>query len=278
MKKPKITCDICGSSDCVYYGKMLIKCKQCQLVRANEIYSSDKLVSLYQHDYYFGNEYNNYINDRPALEKNFIERINYLKKKKYLHKESSVVEIGSAYGFFLNLMKDECRSIMGYDVTKEGVKYAKKKFKVNAICGDFLKYTGEKVSLICMWDVVEHLSSPREFIKKISYSLTKNGKLILTTGDVGSFLAKVQGSSWRMIHPPTHLFYFDKITIEKLLNRYDLQIIDIRYKPVYRNLGSVVKQVFKLKPNKLISDINLDKYNFGLNLFDIMEVTAVKTN
>lgn len=276
MKKVKITCDICNNSDWFTFGKMLIKCKHCELVRANEIYSDKKLASLYQHDYYFGNEYNNYIKDRPALEKNFKERIKYLKKKKYLHKGSNVIEIGSAYGFFLNLMKRECKSIIGFDVTEEGVRYAKENFNVNAICGNFLDFKGGGLDLVCMWDVIEHLSNPSAFINKISKTLLPGGKLILTTGDISSLLARIQKNHWRMIHPPTHLYYFDKKTIEHLLLKHGLKIVDIKYTVIYRNLGSVIIQIFKLQSDNIVRAFHLDRFNFGINLFDIMEVTAIK--
>jgi len=276
VKKAKIICDICNNSDWLSFGKMLIKCKRCELIRANEIYSDKKLASLYQHNYYFGKEYSNYINDRPALEKNFKERINYLKKNKYLYEESNVIEIGSAYGFFLNLMKMECKSIIGFDVTKEGVKYSIDNFNVNAICGNFLDYKGKGVDLICMWDVIEHLSNPDAFIEKISKTLLPGGKLIFTTGDISSLLARMQKSNWRMIHPPTHLYYFDKNTIERLLLKHGLKIVDIKYTVIYRNLGSVIKQLFKLKSDIIVHALTLDRFNFGINLFDIMEVVAIK--
>ena len=276
MKKDDTTCEICNKKHWTKYNHKLVKCKNCGLIRANNTYSDKNLIDLYQHAYYFGEEYIDYINDRQSLEKNFKTRIDYLQKQGYLNTDSHVIEIGSAYGFFLNLIKNKCKSATGFDITKEGVDYAKNNFQVDAICGDFLKYDGKKVDLICMWDVIEHLSVPGAFVKKISESLRPNGKLILTTGDIGSLLAKLQGNSWRMIHPPTHLFYFDKNSIRNLLKNNGLSVKSIRYTSTYRNVGSVLSKLKLGFLVKILSILNLQNKYFGVNTFDIMEVVAIK--
>ena len=59
---------------------------------------------------------------------------------------------------------------------------------------------------MCLWDTIEHLAEPEAYLEKIAKSLPVGGWLFLTTGDIGSPMARARGSRWRMIHPPTHLY------------------------------------------------------------------------
>ena len=67
-----------------------------------------------------------------------------------------------------------------------------------------------------------------EYLSK-AYSETKaGGYIVITTGDISSLLAKIQRNNWRMIHPPTHLHYFSKRTLTKLLERIGYYVDKIR--------------------------------------------------
>lgn len=287
--KEKRTCIACDSTNFVDYGKQLVKCQSCGLVVAKEIPSFVELQKLYEEEYFFGMEYSDYKADRPALEKNFKIRIKHLKK--YLHPKSKVLEVGCAYGYFLNLIKEDVDWHKGYDVSKEGIDYAVKELKVNAEAADFLEDKSIKnnsLDLVCMWDVMEHFGEPQKHVEKAAKLLKKGGALCFTTGDVGAFVARQRGEKWRMVHPPTHIYYFNVEGATKLLEKYGLKVDTVRYKSTHRNAGSVLQQLIvnkkaKNKSAKLLEvghgvakKTGLDAINFPLNLYDVMEVTAIK--
>jgi SAM-dependent methyltransferase len=245
-----------------------------------------ELQKAYEREYFFGGEYANYFDDRPALEKNFKQRLTHLSR--FLNPTSRLIEVGCSYGFFLNLAKPHVDKAIGYDITSDGIAYAKKEFGLEAYEDSFLNYTGPQADMVCMWDVIEHLPNPGEFIQKISTAIKPGGHIALTTGDIGAFIARKRGDSWRMVHPPTHLFYFDKTSMTALLARYGFKVISFRHEVVYRNMDSVLKQLTTRSREKpfvhaCIKTIHafaratgLTKWNFGLNTFDIMNVLAVK--
>ena len=43
-----------------------------------------------------------------------------------------------------------------------------------------------------------------------------------------------------MIHPPTHLYYYDKKTISLFLGRFGLRVVEATSMPMYRNLGTTI--------------------------------------
>lgn len=245
-----------------------------------------ELSAAYEHDYFFGGEYANYFEDRPALELNFKRRLERLRQ--YFTPQTSLIEVGCSYGFFLNLAKSCVAKVVGYDITSEGIAYAKKEFGLEVYNESFLNYHGEKVDMVCLWDVVEHLPNPGAVMEKIATVVKPGGYVALTTGDIGALVAKMRGDKWRMVHPPTHLFYFDKQSMTKLLARYGFKVVEFRHQTTYRNVDSVFKQLLtrsKDKPMqlailsfgyKVASVVGATKWNFGLNLFDIMDVVAVK--
>lgn len=263
----------------------LVRCDACRLVQASAIPAAAELARVYEKDYFFGGEYSDYLRDRPALEKNFTKRLSSLKK--YLTTQSTALEIGCSYGFFLNLCRNYVRECLGYDVAADAVKYARDVLGVDARVGTILDYQGQPVDIVFMWDVIEHLSDPDLAVKRVAEILKSGGHLVLTTGDIGSLVAKIRGRRWRMIHPPSHLFYFDKKTIAKLLQKHGLEVVQFGHYPIFRNLGSVMLQIAAKNKGNILGQflevaylaakkIGLDKINFGLNLVDIMEVVAVK--
>ncbi len=281
-----LNCDICSQSVWKPKTDKLVECSICRLVRAKMNPSEDELQKVYNQNYFFGEEYFDYFQDRLALEKNFSFRLKRLKN--FFLPSSVLLEVGCAYGFFLNMCKGLVRKSIGYDIAKEGTDYALKELGLNVYCDDFLNYQGELVDIVCLWDVIEHLPNPDKIIEKISLFTKKGGHLALTTGDVGSLLARIRGDKWRMVHPPTHLFYFDKKTITKLLANYGFKIIYFGHSAVYRNVDSVFNQLISMQNaqkksifllnflHQICKKTGLSKINFGINLFDIMEVVARK--
>jgi SAM-dependent methyltransferase len=282
-------CIVSGTKNYVPYSKGLIKNVDSGLVVAEKIPSEKKLQKLYKEEYFFGMEYSDYLADRSALEKNFFGRINRLRKLGHLKTNSHVVEVGCAYGYFLNAIKDEVKSHVGFDVTVEGVTFAMNELGVNAKNDNFLDAKFQnKIDLVCMWDLIEHVSHPEAFIEKSSKILRKGGALALTTGDIGTPIPRIRKGKWRMIHPPTHLYYFDKESMSQLLNKYGFDVVSYRYSPTYRNVGSVLNQLIVNSKaagkntwalNTVLSasgKLGLTKLNIAINTFDIMDVIAIK--
>src|SRR5690606_30901936 len=132
-------CCCCGNAlwDTNKY-KLLDVCKVCGMGQAKNMPTESELRDFYDKDYYFGEEYIDYTKDRRALEINFEKRVELIRK---LSRKSklNVCEIGSAYGYFLNLIKPYSNKVVGFEMSDEGVEYANKNFKVNTTTDDFMK-------------------------------------------------------------------------------------------------------------------------------------------
>jgi 2-polyprenyl-3-methyl-5-hydroxy-6-metoxy-1,4-benzoquinol methylase len=283
-----MNCQVCNHSEWVeIYNASLLKCSVCGFVTANLEISTDELKALYSEKYFKGEEYFDYKADKNFLQKNFKKRLK--KIRKYHPEVSNVLEIGCAYGFFAESLTKQYPSInyLGIDVSDDAINYASNVLKQNARCADYLTLKADQLySDIFMWDVIEHLPEPASVIKKASSELKIGGHIYITTGDIDALLPRWQKHKWRLIHPPSHLHYFSKKTLSRLLTDSGFEIVQASYPTISRSANQIYYSLFLLKYK--------DKNGFGyklknlfykcipdwlsvpINTFDIMFVMARK--
>jgi SAM-dependent methyltransferase len=235
---------------------------------------------LYTLEYFKGREYRDYEADKDALQRNFNHRIAQLRK---LKPSGRLLELGSAYGFFLELAGCYWQ-VKGIDIALEAARYARESLGLDVISGDFLSVPDEPESfdLICMWDTIEHLTQPVRVIERAARWLRPGGILAMTTGDIDSLLARLQRKKWRLIHPPTHLFYFSPATLGQAVEGAGLKLLEIShvgycrsYQAMLHGLLAVERERPSLLRNLLGVGGRLD-FAICLNLFDIMMLVAGK--
>src|SRR5262245_22186186 len=96
------SCELCGHAGPmrdVYPRLRIVRCPCCSLM----CFADDVDPSrLYMDAYFAGGEYADYVADRSILQRNFARRIGQLLR---LKPGGKLLEIGSAYGFFLELAR-----------------------------------------------------------------------------------------------------------------------------------------------------------------------------
>src|SRR5260370_28538520 len=118
-------------------------------------------------------------------------------------------------------------------------------------------------------------------MEKASSHMTVGSLLALTTGDISSFVARWRKRKWRQIHPPTHLQYFSKETLHRLLGNFGLEVRYTGYEGCYRSIDTAAYIVLVLKHNKpdlykKLKASGLVNWSFYSNLRYIMYVIADK--
>ena len=76
-----------------------------------------------------------------------------------------------------------------------------------------------------MLDVIEHIDNVAETVEIIATHLRPGGSFIVTTGDWNSMVARLTGPRWRLMAPPLHLWYFTPSSLEKLGQRFGLEVV-----------------------------------------------------
>ncbi len=274
-----ILCDRLTEHEVVH--QILKQCKACSLVSAQLHPSEEELIDVYGKDYFFEGEYLNYPGEKEPLQKNFKK---WIPRIRSFSPHGKLFEIGSAYGFFLELAQ-KYWEVKGIDISQHACEHGQT-LGLNIECGDFLEIPVEvgQYNVFCLWDTIEHLKNPHLYIKKISEVIAPGGILCLTTGDVEAIVPRIQKGRWRMIHPPTHLFYFSQKSLFALLRKNDFEIVYSSHVGFYRSIKRTLFNLAFLKKDEkwralyeCYNRLKLGDLTFYLNLFDILLVIARKT-
>jgi SAM-dependent methyltransferase len=237
------TCIVCGSSgDFTPVLGILARCGACQFVTWPGA-PVDEPEKLYDERYFTAVDYPGYIANESALRRSMKRHLEQMSP--YLSARGSVLEIGCAYGLFVDEARAHFDRVVGIDVAEAAVDHARKHFKVNVLSDDFLNVPFEDGSFdaICLWDTIEHLERPDLFLEKASRLLQPDGRLFLTTGDISSLNARVRGSKWRQIHPPSHLHYFSRDSVTRLLGRLGFRVMGIETARYYHTLHNILASI-----------------------------------
>jgi SAM-dependent methyltransferase len=280
---PLSHCAACGdpvSRAVVHFPAIgILRCAECGLVFADPARYRVDPATVYGDSYFEGEEYAGYRRDRDVLEHNFGGLI---RRMRPWSRAGRLFEIGCAYGFFLNLCRNQWDA-EGIDVSETGVKHAREVLGVRARRGEFLDETLAPGSFdaFCMWDTLEHLARPDLYVEKAAQCLRPGAFLFLTTGDIGSLVARWRRERWRLIHPPTHLFYFSRPTVTRMLSRFGFDVVEISSQGYYRSLDSMFRQMaLRARPDpwrrllEMLGRSRPARVPVYLNLHDIMFVAA----
>jgi SAM-dependent methyltransferase len=278
----KRQCLVCGGNYRPSRLLGLLTCEACKFTTADLTLSEEQLRQLYTASYFAGNEYRDYVADRSVIEKQFRFRLGRLLRFVSKPQTKNLFEIGCAHGFFLGVAREVFRSVEGIDFSEEAVAYARGNLGVAARSSEFLiDQFVNRPDLICLWDTIEHLSRPDLYLQKVADSLPPGGLLALTTGDLASWLARARGVKWRQIHPPTHLHYFSRDTLGRLLGQYGFKIKFVGTEGMYRSVDTMAYIILCLKYHQpeiyqALRKARLLNWDLYLNLGDILFVVAEK--
>lgn len=279
MSTQCIVCD--GTSVKPLYAGIL-QCRQCGYVFADLSLTDEELFGLYNDRFFCGGEYKDYLADKKILHKNF--KLRFCALQPFLEaRHKRLFEIGSAYGFFLEVVRNHFDSVRGIDVHERGARYADEHLGLNVIQGDFLQHDfgNEKFDVVCLWDTIEHLREPQLYLQKISSHTDSGALLAITTGDIESLNARLRKERWRLIEPPVHVHYFSARTLPMMLDNYGFDVVYNRHCGFFRSVANMAHNILVLRHHRprlfdLLRRSGVTDFDLYLNLYDISYVIARK--
>lgn len=156
-----------------------------------------------------------------------------------------LLDVGAGTGVFLKIAQLKGYKIKGNDISPFAIKHLRDR-KISCYPGPIGKniFPKEKFDLITAWDVIEHITNPRQIMNALNYALKKGGYLFLTTPNTASFDAKIFGWNWYGYKKiPEHVLFFNKNSINKLLNSTGFESLEIIPWGFVRNLEFIFTKV-----------------------------------
>lgn len=198
----------------------LYKCSICNLI------FSEYIKKDFEYEY-SKVEDSKYIEQIPFKEKYFKLLLN--KIKPFLNEKTNVLEIGSYYGVFGNLIKPYVDNYTGLELSKHAAEYSRNTYSLNIENDSLYSFLSKGLlfDVIVMSDVVEHLDDPFRIFKLIEKNLKPDGVLIFTTFNMDAIVPRILGRKYHWIMP-MHKFYFTDNTIKYSLNNNNMEIINIK--------------------------------------------------
>lgn len=220
-------CFICGSkqsepflnrefSNFDYPGEFFIRsCNGCGLLFNSPRVKEDEIQALYRKNYYFFNRTDQ--NEFKRIVEVYRRCVPLIQNRVYPKK---ALDIGSAKGYLLALLKELKWKVQGIEISKEAAAYAMNRFGVPTFKGtleQFVKeHSKEKYPLILAIDILEHIVSPKDFIATIYQLLEDDGLLIIDTPNGQSANITHEKVSWKGFNP-FHIFLFSKGNLIQLM-------------------------------------------------------------
>tara|TARA_B110000261_G_C13086087_1_gene357893 strand:+ start:82 stop:1344 length:1263 start_codon:yes stop_codon:yes gene_type:complete len=211
------------------YALDLYKCDYCELVQF-------KKTPPFQDMY--GSTYGYRTSLSPLMISHIKEKYKYINKKKYLKKESSILDIGSNDGTFLNFFSKSSHNLNLYGIDPSAAKFQKYYRKnVNLVVDYFskknLKHVNHKFDLITSFAMFYDIEDPNSFCSDINYLLNKNGIWML---ELSYFPLLLKNLTYDQICHE-HLCYYTLRSFNKIISKHNLQILDFSFNEI--NGGSV---------------------------------------
>jgi SAM-dependent methyltransferase len=193
------------------------------LVRSNPIIDQKRINALYvQSCFIFGKE-------APYTARTYASLLKKMMKDHISGKISSLLEIGSSTGFFLEeAMAMGFHDVAGFEPSKDCYAHAREAVKCRIINSvyDPAALGGKTFDLACSFHVFDHLTDPIAALVSIKHCLNPGGYVLLVCHDVESWSAKLLGDH-SPIFDVEHIYLFSRKTVRKLFESVGFRILEV---------------------------------------------------
>jgi SAM-dependent methyltransferase len=257
-------------------GCDILQCDNCGLGRTET--SGFDPTAYYTGHYFSGGHadgYSDYLGAEPVLRREFTNSVDFIRN---YHPNGRLLELGCAYGFFLQEAKRHFE-VAGIELAADAAEHCRRA-GLNVLQGvadeASLRQLGH-VDVIVLFDVIEHLPEPRETLALCHRYLNPGGIIVITTGDFASPVARLAGAKWRLMTPPQHLWFFTPDSMRGMSTKLGLAVehIDHPWKIVPASL--ILFQLRRMLGFSGPRVATASRIGVPVNLFDAMRIVLRKT-
>ncbi len=240
----------------------------------------DALRALYDSSY-FAEEYRKqygktYVEDFDSIKKSGLARIDGMER--FIRPPGTVVDVGCAYGPFLQALCERGFTPLGVDVSPDAVNYVKKNLGLPAIVSDFLTLEpgmipSQPVKALTLWYVIEHFTALDAALKKAHELLRAGGVLAVSTPNGSGISARSNLRGFLEKSPGDHYSVLSPGSAARVLKRFGFDLKYVRITGHHpERFPSPWKKIFKGRMGRRL----LEAASVAFGLGDTFEAYAVK--
>jgi 2-polyprenyl-3-methyl-5-hydroxy-6-metoxy-1,4-benzoquinol methylase len=230
-------CPFCGRQEnpvtARFSERTYRKCPRCSITYMQSFspepkrYGREYFSSEYKHQYG-----RTYLEDFEAIKAASRPRVRIVKELLRGNGEGVVVDVGCAYGPFLDAAREAGLPCYGVDVSPEAVDHVRRKLRIPALCSSFEKLEPRalprRIAAITLWYVLEHFTDPDLTFRKASTLLPSGGVFAFSTPNGRGISARRSLQEFLRHSPVDHFTIFSPRGLRRLLEAYGLDLRRIR--------------------------------------------------
>jgi SAM-dependent methyltransferase len=134
-----------------------------------------------------------------------------------------ILDIGSAWGFFLYVCRERGWDAWGVDPARVESEYARRRFGLPIVTGTLAdaRFPSESFDVVTLWHVLEHLPDPVGELGEIRRILKPGGLLVISVPTAHSLKDFDYGPV------PLHCWYFERTTLSVLIEREGFRVVRV---------------------------------------------------
>lgn len=213
----------------------IAECNACSLRFTQDVPDASSIAPYYRSDSYIS-----HTNTARGL----INRLYHLVRKRTLAGKRNLVQqatglvtgrlldIGSGTGSFLHEMKRHGWETTGLEPDAGARQIAGALYGVTLDeAGQLYQLTPGSFDAVTLWHVLEHVHDLPGYIRQLKALMKDAGKLIIAVPNHTAMDEKVYKEFWAAYDVPRHLYHFSPRSMQVLMQRHGLKILD--HKPMW---------------------------------------------
>lgn len=235
LQKQPVSCPVCDAQQCtvkyepwvdvsdpkLLYGaasglpgtQRLVQCSNCQMIYETPRYSAEVILDGYASANNDGHD-----SQYPMRVESFYRALQSLHAS-LPAPGARVLDIGTAGGAFLDAAKRFGYEAIGLEPSHFLVAQGKQRgLAIEQGTIDQHPFPPASFDMICLWDVIEHLTQPKQALLAIKNMLKPDGILLINYPDIGTWQAKLAGRRFWWILS-VHLHHFTRKTVTQICER-----------------------------------------------------------
>lgn len=252
------TCPVCSKSENPvlerYMGKTYFTCTGCGMeymvpfLKKKTEYSEDYFFTDYKKQYG-----RTYLEDFEGIKKIGSRRMKHINSL-FLHKKkgASILDIGCAFGPFLDAARDKGFKPYGIDVYDKAVEYVESVLHIPARVCSIFDVTPEMFDLaffdtVTMWFVIEHFQDLHSLLVKINSLLSIGGIFAFSTPNGMGISRRKRAGRFFSMSPDDHFSVWNPVVARSILLKYGFTLRRVRITGHHgeRFFNSTVPKVIK---------------------------------
>jgi SAM-dependent methyltransferase len=140
--------------------------------------------------------------------------------KPYLNSNIKLLEVGCSAGMFLNHVKGKVKEIVGLDYDTKSAKFTEEICHCKVLSSEY-KLPKNYFDVICIFQTLEHVYNPYEYLSIILKSLKPNGIIYIEVPNLYDSLVSSYNipTHAKFFFHQAHLWYFSKKSLLLLMNK-----------------------------------------------------------